>query len=90
MPDQSDRLPFDEAFDEAFSHLMTCRADYEANPRDPSAFTALGQARARLEDARNAMNEERQRLGLSAREVHVPPPLLVDSEGQADWQGTQQ
>lgn len=90
MPDQTDRLPFDAAFDAAFEHLMTCRAEYEANPRDESAFAALGEARANLEDARTAMNEERRRLGLTPRQVHVPPPLLVDSDGQAEWQGTQQ
>jgi hypothetical protein len=90
MAEPTDRTPFDDAFDAAFDHLMTCRAAYEANPRDPAHFAALGAARATLEDARTQMNEERHRLGLKEREVHVPPPLLVDSEGQHDWQGTQQ
>ena len=90
MADQSDRLPFDDAFDEAFEHLMTCRAAYEDDPHDPEHFAALGAARARLEDARSHMNDERHRLGLKPRTVHVPPPLLVDSDGQEEWQGTQQ
>ena len=90
MPDATDRIPFDDAFDEAFEHLMQCRQAYEANPRDPARFAALGAARAALEDARTTRNEERKRLGLKAREVHVPPPLLVDSDGQEEWQGTQQ
>ena len=90
MAEPTDRIPFDDAFDEAFAHLMKCRQAYEDNPRDPQAFANLGAARATLEDARTKMADERRRLGLKEREVHVPPPLLTDSEPFENWQGIQE
>ena len=90
MAEPTDRLPFDDAFDDAFQHLLSCRSTYEANPRDPAAFASLGEARAKLEDARTAMNAERERLGLAPRQVNLPPVPHVDSDGREEWQGVYQ
>lgn len=88
MGTEPDHLPFDAAFDAAFTHLSTCRVSYEDDPRDPARFAALGAARASLEDARTEMNAERERLGLHPRHVHVPPMPHADTDGQSTWQGT--
>lgn len=87
-PGSSHDLPLDRAFDEALEHLSACRVAWEEDPRDPDRIARLGAARAALEDARVAMNEERVRLGLEPRVVRVPDfPLRVDSDGSEGWQG---
>ena len=88
VPDR--RTAFDDAFDEAFSHLAQCRIAYEESPRDATLVDALAQARDQLEQARRAMDAERQRLGLSPR--RLPPSPVVKIEGQAMhlWQSIQQ
>ncbi|MEE9415541.1 MAG: hypothetical protein V3V01_09670, partial [Acidimicrobiales bacterium] len=64
-------LELDRAFDQAFTYLAECRIAYEDNPRDPQRIELLGAARASLEDARTAMNDERVRLGLEPRQVAI-------------------
>ncbi len=90
MSTDESRLPFDQAFDEAFDHLSTCRVAYEDDPRNPARRAALGRARIALEEARVHRRAERERLGLSPREVKLPPMPRVDSDGFEDWQGIYQ
>lgn len=79
----------DQAFDEAFEELSDCRVAYEENPRDPERIAALGEARAKLEDARKAMRAERTRLGLEYRVTPEVDDMLArfDGEGMHRWQG---
>lgn len=86
MAEPDDRLPFDAAFDAAFAHLSTCRQAYEDDPRDPARYQQLADARIALDEARARMNDERIRLGLEPRQVHLPPMPHVDSDGREFWQ----
>lgn len=90
LPMGDTRLPFDQAFDDAFAHLSECRVAYEEDPRDPKRIAALGAARVALDEARVHMRAERRRLGLEPREVKLPPMPKVDSDGLDDWQGIYQ
>lgn len=83
-------VALDTAFNQAFAHLSSCRTAYEDNPRDPDRFAALGAARAALEDARKEMNDERIRLGLEPRQLHIVDGPKADGEPRGEWQGVYQ
>ncbi|MCP3933993.1 MAG: hypothetical protein GY708_01325 [Actinomycetia bacterium] len=85
-----DRTPFDLAFDDALTHLAGCRMAYDDDPRDPERVTALAAARDRLEEARKAMNAERDRLGLSPRKLPESAVRKIEGEPMHLWQAIQQ
>jgi hypothetical protein len=76
-------ITLSQEFDAALRDLSLARAAYEDEPRHPEQIAVLGAARKRLDDARSAMGEERQRLGLgepwrlapAATEGGRPPPV---------------
>lgn len=70
----SEPSALDAAFDKAFDHLSECRQKFEDDPRNPDVLSALGAARAALEDARNEMREERKRLGYEGSKLRHEPP----------------
>lgn len=85
-----ERTPFDDAFDEAFSHLAECRIAYEDSPRDPDVVDSLAAARDRLEEARKVMEAERDRLGLTPRRLPPSPVVKIEGESMHLWQSIQQ